>query len=461
MAEIVIMPKLGFNMDQGKIINWFKSEGDEISKGEPLFSIETDKTVIEIEATSGGCVRKILAEEGAVLDVTLPIAVIADRDEDIKAMLTEAEKQLQGRGNTGSPDSSNEAASETAPEIPEPASSVQAPAGLKVTPRARKFAADNGIDPSNPEINATGYRGGICEKDLKKYLETAGRFRATPLARKMAGKKGADLSEISGSGPLGKITSRDLAGLMTSPSSAAAAGTSTDGKEMLEKVPYSGIRKVIGDRLSESKFTAPHLYFTQKVNMEKLIEIRKEINGELEIKTSLTDFIARAVTMSLTRYPDINASLVNGMIEKYKTVNLGIAVAAPSGLIVPNIKNAENMNVIQLNRAAADLIAKARDGKLSPAEYSGGTFTISNLGMFGIENFTAIINPPESAILAVSSTKDEPWVVEKAGGEKVLEIKPVMNINLTVDHRLIDGLAAAQFITGIKELLEHPVRLVI
>ncbi len=333
---------------------------------------------------------------------------------------------------------------------------------LKITPRARKFSRDRQISPDSlPGITGTGFEGGICEKDLIIFLETTGKIRATPLAKKIATEKGADLNTVSGTGPKGKITRKDILNLSGKTSGVTAVQTASDGREILEKIPYSGIRKVIGDRLSESKFTAPHLYFTQKVNMEKLLEVRKEINSELGIKASVTDFISKAVVIALSKFPDINSSLINGNIEKYKTVNLGIAVAAPSGLIVPNIKNSEEMNVIEIAEAAAALIGKAREGKLSPKEYAGGTFTISNLGMFGIENFTAIINPPESAILAVSSTKDEPWVVVKANGEKTLEIKPVMNINLTVDHRLIDGLIASQFATEIKNLLEHPVRLII
>jgi pyruvate dehydrogenase E2 component (dihydrolipoamide acetyltransferase) len=213
--------------------------------------------------------------------------------------------------------------------------------------------------------------------------------------------------------------------------------------------------------MAQSKFTAPHLYFTQKINVEKLLDLRKEINAAQEKKTSVTDYIAKAVINAIRKYPDFNVSLIEDKIVKYKSINLGIAVAAPGGLIVPVIKNANDKSVVELSNDAGALFEKARTGKLAPDEYTGGTFTISNLGMFGIENFTAIINPPEAAILAVSATKDEPVVVTDAVGGKTVDIKPMMNITLTVDHRLVDGLLAAQFVAELKRLLENPIELLI
>jgi pyruvate dehydrogenase E2 component (dihydrolipoamide acetyltransferase) len=270
-----------------------------------------------------------------------------------------------------------------------------------------------------------------------------------------------NLDEIQGSGAHGKIMKRDLVQAdNTSSQSTGDTGQATaDGKEVLDILPYSGVRKIIGERLAKSKFTAPHLYFTQKVDLEKLLELRKQINESQEKKTSVTDYIARAVIKCLQKYPDMNASLENDKIIRYRSVNLGIAVAAPGGLIVPVIKDANHKTVVQLSTEAGILFDKARNGKLSPGEYTGGTFTVSNLGMFGIENFTAIINPPEVGILAVSATKDEAVVVQGTDGKKTIEIKPMMNITLTVDHRVIDGLLAAQFVTDVKRLLENPIQL--
>lgn len=346
----------------------------------------------------------------------------------------------------------------------------------KITPRARRYAQEKGIDLKNLNIKGTGYQGGISEKDILDYLASA-KIRVSPVAAKIAADQGIPLEGIEGSGVSGKIMKRDI----TSEGAAkgfsiggAKAGTSTGGtagfgtgqataggKEIKDILPYSGVRKIIGDRLAKSKFTAPHLYFTQKVDLEKLLSLRKQINDSQEKKTSVTDYIARAVIKCLQKYPDMNASLEGDRIIRYQSVNLGIAVAAPGGLIVPVIKDANHKTVVQLSSEAGVLFEKARNGKLAPLEYTGGTFTVSNLGMFGIENFTAIINPPEVGILAVSATKDEAVVVPHEDGTKTIEIKPMMNITLTVDHRVIDGLLAAQFVTDVKRLLESPIQLLV
>jgi pyruvate dehydrogenase E2 component (dihydrolipoamide acetyltransferase) len=208
-------------------------------------------------------------------------------------------------------------------------------------------------------------------------------------------------------------------------------------------------------------FTAPHLYFTQRVDLSKTLSLRALVNSKQEKKTSVTDYIARAVVMTLQTYPQMNASLSDAGIEEYVSINLGIAVAAPGGLIVPVVKEAQRLSVVGLSKAANELFDKAREGKLRPDEYTGGTFTISNLGMFGIEDFTAILNPPEVGILAISSMKDDAVVINAADGTKKIEIRPMMNITLSVDHRVIDGLLAAQFVTEVKRLLESPLELMI
>jgi pyruvate dehydrogenase E2 component (dihydrolipoamide acetyltransferase) len=444
MAEIIIMPKLGFNMSEGKLVTWYKREGDSVVKGEPVFAIETDKTSIDIEATQDGVMRKRFLEEGESVSVTSPIAILAGADENIDALVREVNETLNGTLNPG-----DQGAAES-----------DAESRIKVTPRGRRFAKENGIDLMSLRIQGTGYQGGISEKDLQGYLASA-KIRVTPVAAKIAADQGVNLDEIQGSGAHGKIMKRDLVQAdNTSSQSTGDTGQATaDGKEVLDILPYSGVRKIIGERLAKSKFTAPHLYFTQKVDLEKLLELRKQINESQEKKTSVTDYIARAVIMCLQKYPDMNASLENDKIIRYRSVNLGIAVAAPGGLIVPVIKDANHKTVVQLSTEAGILFDKARNGKLSPGEYTGGTFTVSNLGMFGIENFTAIINPPEVGILAVSATKDEAVVVQGTDGKKTIEIKPMMNITLTVDHRVIDGLLAAQFVTDVKRLLENPIQL--
>ncbi|MDR3363858.1 MAG: 2-oxo acid dehydrogenase subunit E2 [Clostridiales Family XIII bacterium] len=362
---------------------------------------------------------------------------------------------------------------------------------IKITPRARRIAKERGLDAEALHIAGSGFQGGVCARDLPAWpppppapappseaRARSGKAWATPLARKIAAVEGVALDGLSGSGLSGKVSKADVLGLAGRiglpgavlsaaelPAAAGAVAGPGSGKRIKSAAPYTGIRKIIGDRLAESKFTAPHLYFTQKADLEKLLELRKAVNAKLEVggakKTSVTDFIAKAVVMSLLAYPEMNASLIGDRIEQYENVNLGIAVASKTGLIVPVIKGAERLGVAGISAAAAPLIEKARDGKLLPSEYSDGTFTISNLGMFGIENFTAILNPPEAGILAVSATKDEAVVVRTGSGEKRIEIRPMMNITLSVDHRLIDGLLAAQFVTEVKRLLESPIELII
>ncbi len=469
MAEVIIMPKLGFNMNEGKLVQCYKNEGDEIAKGEPLFSIETDKTNMDIEATSDGVVKKLLIEEGDQIPVTLPIAVVGAADEDVSAVVADAKAQLESGG--AAPAEEKEEAPAAAPaEEKKPTAVPKAEGGrLKITPRARRVAAENDLSIEDLAITGTGWQGGICEQDILDYLES-NKIKATPVAAAMAKAEGIDLADITGTGVNGKIMKEDVEKAVAAAAKKAEAAAeaaadeaefTADGKEILEKVPYAGVRKVIGDRLSESKFTAPHLYFTQKVNMEDVIALRKKVNAAQDKKTSVTDFIARATVIALQKYPEMNSSLVGDTIIKYRSVNLGIAVASPTGLIVPNIKDSQNLSVVELSKASTPLFEKAREGKLAIDEYSGGTFTISNLGMFGIENFTAIINPPEVGILSISSTKDEPFVVTKEDGSKEIQIKPMMNIQLTVDHRIIDGLLAAQFVTEIKKLLENPISLLV
>lgn len=465
MAEIIIMPKLGFNMSVGKLVRWYKEIGDQVTKGEPVFAIETDKTNIDIEATGDGIFRKKFIDEGDEVDVTLPIAIVADKGENIDSLIAECLGKL---GREASP--SEEVKTETIEvEDAEFQQKIIAPADgkIKITPRARRVAAENGIDISKLNIAGTGYKGGISEADVLAYIAD-NKTKASPLAIKLAKLEGIDVNYINGTGVHGKVLKKDIESLIKAPEVAAAVQNQNktdynakiiNGKEVVEVVDYAGVRKIIGDRLSQSKFTAPHLYFTQKVNLEKLLKFRKDINDAQDRKTSVTDFIAKAVVKALQKYPDMNSSLEGQKIIKYKTVNLGIAVASPTGLIVPVIKNAQNMDVVEISKASAFLFDKARNGKLVPDEYTGGTFTISNLGMFGIENFTAIINPPESGILAVSSAKDEVVVKVDENGNKQMVIRPMMNITLSVDHRIIDGLLAAQFVGEIKKLLENPLGL--
>ncbi|MDR2132160.1 MAG: 2-oxo acid dehydrogenase subunit E2 [Clostridiales Family XIII bacterium] len=348
---------------------------------------------------------------------------------------------------------------------------------LKITPRARSAALRRGIAANEIPASGTGFAGGVCEKDILRLPAGEGpkeeapngdvfALRCTPLARRVAASKGVDISKIAGSGARGKVMKADVESAVSARQSAKEAAElpaarTSDGKAIRETKPYAGIRKIIGTRLASSKFTAPHLYFTQKVDMKALLALRKQVNAILTNKASVTDFIVRAVARCLIKYPDMNASLAGDVIELYESVNVGVAVAAPAGLIVPVLRDCEKKSLERIAEESAALVAKARDNKLKPDEYSGGTFTVSNLGMFGIENFTAIINPPESAILAVSATKDEVVAADDGSGGKTVDIRPMMHITLTVDHRIIDGLLAARFVTDVKTILENPLETLI
>ena len=255
-----------------------------------------------------------------------------------------------------------------------PRISTAADGKRKITPRARRVAAENDLDLATADIVGTGWEGGICEKDVLEYL-ASNKVKISPVAKAMADAEGVDISAIKGSGANGKIMKSDIEAALAAKPAAAAAGAavqeaqfSADGKEILEEIPYAGVRKVIGDRLAQSKFTAPHLYFTQKVDLTELLKLRKQVNDAQDKKTSVTDYIARATVIALQKYPEMNASLIGDKIVKYKSVNLGIAVASPTGLIVPNVKNAQNLSVVELSKASTPLFDKARAGKLAYAE---------------------------------------------------------------------------------------------
>jgi pyruvate dehydrogenase E2 component (dihydrolipoamide acetyltransferase) len=461
VAELIIMPKLGFNMSEGKLVKWYKKERDTVKKGEPLFCIETDKTNIDIEATGDGMVLKLLIGEGDSVPVTTPICVVGDDNDDVEAILS------QGKTSSGESERKSDIQKLDLNRLNGNAPSVsrEKTEGVRITPRARRIAAERGVLPEEWfDIPGTGFKGGICENDIILHLESKPQgIKVTPLARNVAKEAHLNLDKIEGSGFAGKIMADDVRKAVNGipDSKSDRYETTEDGRVIGERLSYSGTRKIIGERLSMSASTAPHVYFTQKVNLEKLLDVRKQVNEISPVKVSVTDFIVRAVVLALQKYPNVNVSLDGDEILQFQSVNIGIAVAAPSGLIVPNIKGTERMSVLQIAEKASQLIEKARNGKLLPPEYTGGTFTVSNLGMFGIDNFTAIINPPEAAILAISATKDEPVVVVDGAGNKEVQIKPMMNIQLSADHRIIDGLLAAQFTAEIKNLLENPMGLVL
>ena len=446
MAEVICMPKLGFKMDEGQLVRWCKAVGEEVKKGEVLFEINTDKTTMPVEATGDGVLLKTMLGENEYADVFTPIAVVGAAGEDADAALAAYGEGAEGGSAPATPaEEENAALVATAAEAA-PAVDVK---DLKLTPKAKKLVKDEGIDPASlKDIKGTGFRGGITAKDIK----------ASPLARKLAEKSGVDLATVAGTGINGKIMKADVE--KAASAAPAAAPAENPDKKILSSVPYKGVRKIIGDKLAESKFTAPHLYFTDAVDTTNMTAFRKQMNEVSDRKITVSDILVYAASKALQKFPGINSSLVDGNIVTYKSTNIGVAVAGDNGLIVPVIKNVQEKTLTAISEENRDLVDRAKEGHLKPEEYSGGTFSISNLGMFGIGNFTAIINPPEAAILSISSVRKTPVVIEEDGEDKIV-IRPMMNIQLSVDHRLIDGLLASQFVEYMKELLENPLKILL
>jgi len=415
MAKYIIMPKLGFNMDKGKIVKWLKNEGEQVSEQEVILHIETDKTVIEVESPVSGILKKILVKEGEEVSVTLPIAIIANRDEDINSMINEARKKLEISMGLVITENNVENAEETVSDLKEKARLVD---GLKegfkkISPRAKRRAKELGIDIQ--DIKGSRQNNSLLEKDILEFY-----------ANQKTKKK-------SGAGK-GKI------------------------KRSNRQISYDGIRKVIGKRLSESKFTAPHVYFTVSVDMSKAIESIKYIKKEKSLKISINDLIIFATAKVLAEQPQLNCSLVNERIIYYSDINIGVAVSLKDGLIVPVIRNANLKSLPSLSKEIKRKISLAKQKKIMPCDYEGGTFTVSNLGMYGIEQFTAIINPPEAAILAVGSIQKMPVATEE--NKERIEIRSIMKITLSADHRLIDGVMASNFLNQIKDYLLCPESLI-
>jgi pyruvate dehydrogenase E2 component (dihydrolipoamide acetyltransferase) len=407
MAEYVIMPKLGFNMDKGTLVRWIKKEGDLVKEQEVLFEIETDKTVMEVEAQTSGILRKTLVAEGEEVPVTLPIAIIGDRDDDISKMIDEAYQKLGKSKMT------------------------------EEEPKAAKRISQ-----------------GIVEKrEIKPKKEKKEFKKISPGAQRKAKELGVEAQLVEGSGPGGVVIEKDILDYFQL--KRETSKTLIEEREIEKRIPYTGIRKIIGDRLSQSKFTAPHIYFTTSVDMSEVIRLLNRFSQDSEERISINDFLVFTAAKVLAEQPNINCSLVGEEIVYHKDINIGVAVALEEGLIVPVVKNVNKKNLSILSKEIKKLIKLAREKKLMPDDYQGGTFTVSNLGMYEIESFTAIINPPEAAILAVGEIKKIPAVIEEEGVEKI-EVRSLMKMTLSVDHRLIDGAMAANFLKQVKYYLEFP-----
>lgn len=422
----VKLPQLGQSVEEASIVQWFKKEGDTVEEGEPLFSVQTDKAEIECEAPASGVLRKIIIEP----DVFVPVLTVV-------ALIGEADEPLPDLSQYGA---AAEAAPAEAERAPAPEATAVAPAAVQsatgratVSPRARARAKELGIDPSG--IAGTGPGGRVVEADIL----AVGEIRISPAARRLAEVKGVDVRKVRGSGARGKIMKADVL------AAAASAAQAPVAPGTVERVPLSPMRSVIAKRMTASKFAAPHYYITVEVDMAAAKEYRKSAS----VPCSINDLVLYATVSALREFPGVNARWAGDAIERVADINLGVAVALSEGLIVPVVKQAQNLSLGGLREQSNIVIEKARNGKLLPDDYVGNTFTVSNMGPLGVDHFTAIINQPDSAILAVGQMKDRPVVID--GG---IHIRPIMKMTLSSDHRVIDGAVAAQFIGRLKEILE-------
>ncbi|WP_224245814.1 pyruvate dehydrogenase complex dihydrolipoamide acetyltransferase [Hyalangium gracile] len=402
------MPSLSPTMKEGKIVKWLKKEGDKVSSGEPIAEVETDKSNLEIEAYDDGTLSKIVVGEGQVATVGAPIAYIA------------------GKAGKAAP-----APAPSAPKAEAPKAAAPAPA------------------PSAPKAEAP-----------KAAAPAGGRVRASPLAKRMARDRGLDLSALQGSGPLGRVVKRDIEAALAKgppaaqkPAKAPAAAARAGVRPEPQSVPISSMRRVIAQRMTEVKPGVPHFYLTVDVEMDAAMKIREEAKA-LESKVSVNDIIVKAAAIALRRYPKINVSLQGDHILQYATADVGIAVALEEGLITPIIRDADQKGLAAISAESRELAERARKRALKPDEYTGGSLTVSNLGMYGIDQFVAVINPPQASILAVGSVADKAVVRD---GQIVA--RKILTVTLSCDHRVIDGAIGAEYLREFKTLLEHPMRL--
>ena len=437
MASKIIMPKQGLQMTEGMITAWLKQEGDAVALDEPLFEMETDKLAITIGSTAEGTLLKILHPADDVVPITETIAIIGEAGEDISALLAED----TSAGEAECP----QAAAEPAPVPVAGTPAAASPERQFISPRAKRIAGEKGLDYSG--LTGSGPDGMIVERDL----EQIGRIQASPLAKKLADLHQVDLSQISGSGPRGKILAGDVR-VAEAPAPAEIpmepAATPVGGER---KVRLSGMRKVVAKRMYESLHTMAQANHRISVDMTEAVRLREQYKKN-EIKVSYNDIILRCTARALADCPFMNVSFEEDGIVFKDYINLGVAVALEDGLIVPVIRNADRMTLEQLSMASRELADKARKNQLQMEEYSGGTFTVTNLGMMDIDDFTPVINPPEAGILGVGKLEKRVVVTD----DEQMEIRPYLRLSLTYDHRAIDGAPAAKFLQRVKKLLENP-----
>ncbi len=420
MAEVVRMPKLSDTMTEGVVAEWHKKIGDQVESGEVLAEIETDKATMEFESFQDGVLLHIGIEKGTTAAVDSILAILGEEGEDISSIL-EAEKT---GGNT-----------------PKESLKAEAPVAQKENKPAAPVA-----EPKPSPAPTTDHKA--------VHSNENGRVKASPLAKALAKEKGIDINAVHGSGDGGRVIKRDVDEY--TPSASNSFPSASIGVESYTEEPVSQMRKVIASRLAESKFTAPHFYLTLDIDMDNAISSRKTMNASGDVKVSFNDMVVKATALALKKNPKVNSSWLGDKIRYNEHVNIGVAVAVTDGLLVPVVRFADTKGFAQIGAEVKDFAERARNKKLQPEDWAGNTFTISNLGMFGIEEFTAIINPPDSCILAVGGIKQVPVV--KNGN-----VVPgnVMKVTLSCDHRVVDGASGAAFLQTLKGFLENPVTMLV
>jgi pyruvate dehydrogenase E2 component (dihydrolipoamide acetyltransferase) len=452
MAVEVVIPALGLTVEKGTILKWMKREGDAVSKGESIYEVEADKVTTEVESPASGVLRKILIPEGIEVPILTPVAVIADEKEVLP------EKYVCAA--VGTPEKKVEA---TAPKVREAAVLVTSgPKEIKAPPAARNLAREKGMDLAL--IRGSGPEGTILLKDVQSFAaggtHAGPKVLATPTARKLAEREGIPISAVTGTGLSGRVMKADVMEAKAAPRPAEARPKPSEIRSVSkyrlgQVIPMNSMRKVIAKRMSQSKFTAPHIYFFNDVEMDKLVSLREEVVADFEknegVRISMNDLILKAVALNLREYPLLNAMVSGNEIRIFPEINVGLAVAMEDGLIVPAIPRADELGLGEIARVRADLVERARQGKLTMDEMERGTFTVSSLAQFDITFFTAILNPPQSGILTLGKMEEIPVV---RGGQVVF--RKMMRQGLSVDHRIVDGVVAAQFLQSLKNRLERP-----
>lgn len=436
MATIVRMPAALAQVTEGAIQTWLVEQGQSIAVGDLIAEIETEKAVVEFASEVEGTVGRLLVRAGQNVDVGTPILVVTaagETDADIDQALAEI--------GSGSADAPDEAASTEGAVADEPSNAPEA------TPAPAAASAEPEAAAAEPGAAASDH---------------GDRLFASPLARRLAKERGIDLSTVVGTGPDGRITRRDLeaapAAPAATPSAAAPAAPAPAGApaEFVD-VPLSGMRKAIARRLTESKSTVPHFYVTAHVQADALLALRKQANDGAEVKISVNDFVLKAVAGALMRVPAANAIWNGDSVRQFSGADIGVAIAIDGGLVTPVIRGVDRLSLTDIQRTVADFAARARAGRIKLDELEGGSFAVSNLGMYGVDEFSAILNPPQSGILAVSAAKPRPVV----GDDGQLAVATVMTVTLSADHRVVDGAVAAEWMAAFVDLIEHPVKMLL